>query len=191
MPRTKGAKDSKERKQKKKLHLTSKQLYAKAAKYNQLADAEKRSEDKKINAFFPQSKAQNVLDDASIISGSSGSDSDDNDETNDANNSSSNIMMIGNKDADNSDREQSIAFARQRSGLDLVRESIIADLEPEEDDYREEQKGIMQMFIGKIHNRLQYEFSERKELVDNWLKNHLKQLLMQLSVSTNKSLQAV
>ena len=88
MPRTKGAKDSKERKQKKKLHLTSKQLYAKAEKYKQLADAEKRSEDKKINAFFPQSKAQNVLDDASIISGSSGSDSDDTDETNDADNSS-------------------------------------------------------------------------------------------------------
>ena len=166
MPWTKGAKDSKERKQKKKLHLTSKQLYAKEEKYKQLADAEKRSEDKKINAFFPQSKAQNVLDDASIISGSSGSDSDDNDETNDADNSSSNIMMIGNKDADNSDREQSIAFARQRSGLDLVRKSIIADLEPEEDDYGEEQKGIMQMFIRKIHNRLQYEFSERKELVD-------------------------
>ena len=86
MPRTKGAKDGRVRKEKSR--LTSKQLYAKAEKYKLLADAEKEAEDARKNSFFlSQSKTKNVFEnnDSSIISSSGssgGSDSDDNCDSN-------------------------------------------------------------------------------------------------------------
>ena len=67
--RPKGAKDGKQRKEKKK--LTSKELYAKADKYRKLADAEKILEDARKNAFFLPSKTRDVSNrnDMSISSG--------------------------------------------------------------------------------------------------------------------------
>ena len=57
---------------------------------------------------------------------------------------------------------------RNHLELDIERDPIVADLNPDEDEDGDDQNGIMQLYILKIHERLQYEFSDRKELKKNF-----------------------
>ena len=79
---------------------------------------------------------------------------------------------------DNNDKDQAKEMASQRlGGFYIERDPIVASLEADEDHHDDDELGIMQTYISKIHDRLQYEFSDDviKELVDTWLVLFLKE----------------
>ena len=58
------------------------------------------------------------------------------------------------------DKDQS-HIMRRHVELDAERDPIVADLDPDEDEDGDDRNGIMQLYILKIYDRLQYEFSDR------------------------------